>query len=90
MAIAQEQPIVPPIATDKFLLDFAKIIQANVRELFQAAHNHVSRNGVLTAAPKPTDGNPGDILIGQISGSTYLFVKADRSHWFRFGPGTAL
>lgn len=90
MPLGQDQPVVPPVQTDKFLTDFSRLIQANLATLFGAAHVHVGRNGPITSEPKPTDGSPGDITIGVIGGSTYLFVKTDRSHWFKFGPATAL
>ncbi len=90
MSLGQEQPVSPPLPSDKFLLDFTAIIQRNLAALFQAAHYHINQNGVLTAVPKPTDGNPGDLLAGKIGSNYYLFLKVDRSHWIQFGPGTAV
>lgn len=90
MSIAQEQPIVPPQATDKVLIDFSGIIQKSFSALFQAGHLHVGRNGPITAEPLSTDGTPGDVTIGVVAGSVYLYVKIDRSHWYRFGPAVAI
>jgi hypothetical protein len=90
VSLGQEQPVVPPVETDKFLRDFSAVIQRNMGVLFQAAHYHINSSGLLTANPKPTDGNPGDILLGVIGTDFYLFAKVNRTQWIRFGPGTAL
>jgi len=88
MALSQTAQIVPPLDTDKQLVDFANIIQRNLATLFQAGHVHVGSNGVLTAAPTSTQGGIGDILIGLVGGSAYIYFKTDKTTWYRLGPAT--
>jgi hypothetical protein len=91
MPLNQGQPITPPTPGDQpALIAYTGNVQRNAQALFSAAHVHVGANGPITEAPKASDGNAGDITIGLISGALYLFVKADRTHWYQFGPGTAL
>lgn len=88
MALGQQRPVTPPTQSD--LTDFAGIIQQNLSALFQAAHVHVGQNGPFTADPKPTDGAVGDVVMGVVAGSAYLYIKTGRTQWFKFGPATAV
>jgi hypothetical protein len=88
MALRQAQPIKPPVTEDKGLIDFAEVIQRSFTLLFQDGHAHVGAQGILTVNPKSTDGDVGDILIGNISGSIYLFFKVTTNTWYRLGPAT--
>lgn len=86
MSLSQQKQIAPPVATDRQLVDYSSVIQDNLRALFQAGHVHLGLNGVLTAAPTSKDGNPGDIILGVISGVAYVFIKTDRTTWWK-SPG---
>lgn len=90
MALSQGLPVVPPIESDKQLIDYSAIIRRGFDTLFQAAHNHVGKNGILTTAPTPNMGQVGDILIGVVSGSAYIYFKTGDTTWFRLGPATAV
>lgn len=90
MALSQQKPVVPPISTDRQLVDYSSVIQDNLRTLFQAGHVHLGQNGVLTAAPSSKDGNPGDIILAVVSGVAYLYIKTDRTHWWKSAAFTAV
>lgn len=88
--IKQQQPISPPIETDKKLVDYSSILQNNLRTLFQFGHAHVGTNGVLTSAPASNQGSIGDIVVAVVSGSAYLYFKTSTTQWYRLGPATAI
>lgn len=88
MAISQNIKVVPPIQQDPQLVDFANSIQVNLQALFQAGHVHVGKQGVLAAAPTSHMGGVGDILIGVVGGSAYIYFKTDSKTWYRLGPAT--
>lgn len=67
MSIPNNLPVVPPSDEDKKLVDYSAIIRRGFDTLFQAAHSHVGKNGILTSAPTPNMGQVGDILIGVVS-----------------------
>jgi hypothetical protein len=95
----QPNPVVQPNPTDSLLKDFATNIQNNnLVPLFNAAHQHISKNGPITSIPKVNDGNVGDIYVavftttqvgahGTFVAGSYLFFKT-ASGWFGIGPGT--
>lgn len=88
--LSQQKPVSPPIDSDGRLVDYSSILQDNLRTLFQSAHVHIGLNGVLTAAPVATDGQPGDILLGVVSGTAYIFIKTDRRTWWQSPAFTQL
>lgn len=85
MALLQNDPVAPPTLTDDSLKDFAEIIQRNMDELFQIAHQH----GVRVTFPGATDGMASDIVSVDNGTSVYLLVKTSRG-WFRTAALTAL
>lgn len=88
--IKQQKPVVPPLESDKKLVDHSSIVQDNMAKLFQAAHTHVGSNGVLTAAPASNQGSIGDIVVAVVSGSAYIYFKTSATQWYRLGPATAI
>jgi hypothetical protein len=88
MPISQQTPVVPPSDQDKGLIDFASVIRRNLSTLFQAAHAHVGVQGILKTAPTANQGAVGDILLGVVSGSAYIYFKTDDTTWYRLGPAT--
>lgn len=88
MSLSQQTPVVPPTPQDKELVDFSSIIRRNLSTLFQAAHFHVGGSGVLTTPPTQNQGAVGDILIGVVAGSAYIYFKTDSTTWYRLGPAT--
>jgi hypothetical protein len=90
MSLSQQKPVSPPITTDRQLVDYSSVIQDNLRTLFQAGHVHLGQNGVLTAAPTAQDGNQGDIILAVISGVAYIYIKTDRTHWWKSTAFTAV
>ena len=72
MTIRQQQPISPPRPEDSELLnDFASILQDNFMQLFEIAHRHTIR----TTAPAINEGNVGDIVLTEISGTFSIYAK---------------
>lgn len=49
----------------------AEVVQRNLEDLFQAAHEH----DALKEAPRASDGVPGDMYPVQINGVFYIYVK---------------
>lgn len=85
MGALQNDPVAPPVSTDRGLQDFSEIIQRNMEELFTLAHAHAPR----TTLPEATDGMVGDI-VGYDDGTTvYLLYKTNRG-WFRTAALTAI
>jgi len=83
MSLSQQPIITPPQEGDKTLTDYSGILQRLFSQLFQAAHVHVGKNGVITANPTPAQGSAGDILLGVVSGTAYLFFKVDSTTWYK-------
>jgi hypothetical protein len=88
MALSQGLPVVPPLESDKQLIDYSAIIRRGFDTLFQAAHNHVGKNGILTSAPTSNMGNVGDILLAVVSANAYIYFKVNDTDWYRLGPAT--
>lgn len=85
MATLQNDPVAPPTQYDERLQDFAEIIQRNLGELFDLAHQH----GVRIDFPGGTDGTASDIVSVDDGTNVYLLVKTSRG-WFRTAALTAL
>lgn len=80
MARKQKTPLVPPILDDKkSLSDYSSIIQRNFEDLFNDDHTH----NLKTTVPSSTDGSPQDIIIVNLSGTYYLYVKVSTTLWKR-------
>lgn len=79
MAKQQRTEIAPPLDSDKGLLDFAAVVQSNMVDLFQSAHEHTVR----TTVPGSSEGNIGDILPVYTAPNWYLYVKVDAATWKR-------
>lgn len=72
MPITQREKMAPPRPEDKETLDdYSSIIQDNLGDLFQAAHNHTLR----TTVPASNEGNVGDIFLVETSTTFKLYVK---------------
>lgn len=69
----QERSVSPP--SDE-LKDFAEVIQGNLLNLHELAHNHLPR----TAAPSDDEGQVGDI-IGVDDGATFKIFYRFASGW---------
>lgn len=54
------------------------ILQYNLTDLFQAAHNHT----VKSSFPAATDGAPQDMVIVDTGTAVYICVKTSRG-WFK-------
>lgn len=85
MATLQNDLVSPPTAADESLQDFAAIIQRNLQDLFELAHEH----NVKIAFPGATDGRASDIVSVDDGTNVYLLVKTSRG-WFRSAALTAL
>lgn len=73
----------PPNPKDTGLLDYTANIKKILLALSQDDHIHLGINGVLTTFPSSITGNPGDILIAVVNGTSYLCFKTDKTHWFK-------
>ncbi len=72
MAERQEQPMSPPRPEDKeTLIDFSSVVQDNLTQLFQSAHNH----SIRTTVPASNEGSAGDIFLVEVSGVFSLYAK---------------
>lgn len=71
MGKSQERPAVAPTPD---LADFAAVIQENLAELFESAHDHV----VLSANPTERQGSIQMISIVDDGTDVYLVVKTKR------------
>lgn len=69
--LTQSSKVVPPLQSDANLSGFSQIIQSSLQALFQSGHEHK----IITAAPKSSDGNVGDIYIVDSSSGKYLTWK---------------
>lgn len=85
MGAQQNDAVVPPTASDESLRDFAGIIQRNLEEIFQLAHQH----NVRIDFPGTTDGTASDIVTVDDGTNVYLLVKTSRG-WFRTSALTTL
>lgn len=74
MSLAQASKVVPPLPSDANLSNFSQIIQSNMLALFQAGHIHKA----ITAAPKPNDGNVGDIYLFDNGTTIFVYIKTTR------------
>jgi hypothetical protein len=63
----------------------ANVIQENIFELFQYAHEHP----VKSSLPTRNEGSPRDIVLVDDGTSVYLCVKTSRG-WFRSAALTAI
>jgi hypothetical protein len=72
--LSQPSPIVPPTPTDGNLTGFSQIIQNSFKTLFQAGHIH----RVLTAGPKPYDGEVGSLYLFDDGTNIYIYIKTSR------------
>lgn len=79
MAKQQRQEVAPPMEQDAQFQDFASVIQSNLVDLFQVAHDHPIR----TSVPTNSDGNIGDIIVVQTGGNYYLYCKVSADTWKR-------
>lgn len=80
MAKQQTRPIAPPVQADvESLQDFSSVIQDNLFDLFNAAHDHNTR----TTAPASTEGVVGDIVLVFLSPDWYIYAKVDTTTWKR-------
>jgi hypothetical protein len=77
MAKQQRRPLAPPLETDKLFRDYTAVIQNNLDDLFNDAHTHTIR----TSIPLPTDGIVGDIVVVNLTGTYYIYVKVDNTVW---------
>ena len=89
MSLSQAQRVTPPEPSDPQLVNFSGVIENNLQTLFQSGHVHVGTNGVVSVVPSPTSGNVGDIIMGVIGGTPYLFFKTAPTTWFQIA-GTAV
>jgi hypothetical protein len=83
MAISQSPQVNPPLSTDKELTDYSAILQRLFKQLFQAAHTHVGKNGILMTVPTASQGSIGDVVIGIVSGTAYIFFKVTDTDWYK-------
>lgn len=88
MSLPNGLPVVPPGDEDKKLVDYSSVLRRNCDILFQAAHYHVGKNGILTSAPTSNMGNVGDILLAVVSANAYIYFKVNDTDWYRLGPAT--
>jgi hypothetical protein len=63
----------------------ANVVQANLEELFELAHDHV----VKRVLPGANDGAIGDIVLYDDNTTVYILIKTSRG-WFRTSALTAL
>jgi hypothetical protein len=63
----------------------ANILQLNLQELFQYAHDHLLRNTFPTAK----EGVPRDIVLVDDGTSVYVCIKTSRG-WFKSAAFTAV
>jgi len=78
LAKTQDKPIGPPREADReLLIEFTAILQRNLEDLFDDAHNHE----VKTDLPSTTDGAVGDIQLVDDGTNKYLVARyADGWH----------
>lgn len=74
MSLSQTPPVVPPVAGDSGLKNFAQVIQSSFLKLYQEAHVH----RIITVVPKANDGEVGDIYIFDDKTNIYLYIKTPR------------
>lgn len=86
MSLQQQNPVVPPQASDRLLRDFSQVIQGSFSALFQAAHSHPIRNSF----PGPNEGQPGDLYSVLVNNQYWLVAKVSKTQWVKFGPGTII
>lgn len=70
MALTQKNPIGNEVQ--------ASVLQLNLLDLFQAAHNHVTRSSF----PSSKDGSVNDIQVVDTGSAVYICVKTSRG-WFK-------
>lgn len=63
----------------------ASVLQQNLEELFQLAHDHPVRNSF----PTTLEGAPGDIIEVDTGTASYICIRTSRG-WFRTSALTAL
>lgn len=77
MAKQQRTAVAPPIEGDKDLHDFASVVQSNLEDLFQVAHDHAVR----TTVPASNEGAVGDMVIVYTAPNWYIYAKVDTTTW---------
>lgn len=63
----------------------ANVLQLNLEELFEAAHDHVVRS----TFPAPNEGTPRDMVIVDTGSVIHICVKTARG-WFKTAALTAV
>lgn len=63
----------------------ANVLQLNLEELFDAAHDHIVR----TTFPTATEGTPRDVVIVDTGSVVHICVKTSRG-WFKTVALTAV
>lgn len=63
----------------------AAVLQNNLEELFEAAHDHMVRS----TFPAPNEGAPRDIIIVDTGTAVHICVKTSRG-WFQTAALTAV
>lgn len=71
MGLTQDQPLASPAQYRPDWADFFAVLQNNLLKLHEAAHLH----GIRTSAPASSDGQIGDIILVDVSGTCSLYVK---------------
>lgn len=86
MSLVQKRQVVPPLTADQqSLSDFSHVIQDNLLDLHEVAHEHT----VLTENPVATDGMIQDIKLIDDGATVKIAVKTARG-WFVTAALTAI
>jgi len=86
MAKSQRSDVNPPGPEDRQeLKDYSAVIQSNLGQLFNSAHDHV----ILSAKPGVNDGSVQTLSIVDDGTNVYLVVKTKRG-WFKSANFSAL
>ena len=79
MAKQQRTEVAPPLKNDKELLDFASVVQSNLADLFDVAHEHSLR----TTVPTSSEGSVGDLVLVNTNSQWYIYAKVNTTTWLR-------
>ena len=74
MPESQKRNIAPP---NEEMGDFAEVINDNVQDLYEIAHQHLPR----TTAPTDAEGSIGDVIGVVIDGTTFKLYYKFSSGW---------